>query len=260
MPYSIVEPGNFTEEHQSFIDQFAQTIEIASSRSALIAGAKDVRSCHLTASDRYGRTVGLSRGKEVSGRMDRDMPCEGTAAFADCYVREDRRLLEAGDTGALKSVLNIHRYKTGSSALVFDKFLLNHHPSRSVLGIVYCAYETDLDRFVSLFPDYWAQFGFGCSIERAEGEIVDGVGRLSEIEYEIAFLLALGLDTKAIVGFFRRLRPSRVADVGTSLFSIADKMAAAGVAVASIRDRLILARVHQRIPASFFARVTRSHT
>ena len=91
MSYRLVEPEDFTEDQQSFIEDFSQTVEVASSNSNIIMSTKDIRSCHLVASDAYARIVGLSRGKDVGGRMDRDMPREGTAAFADCYVREDRR-------------------------------------------------------------------------------------------------------------------------------------------------------------------------
>ncbi len=259
MSYSLVEPEQFTDEHRSFIERFAKTIRAASSSSNVVTSAKDVRSCHLTASDAYARIVGLSSGNEVVGQMDRDMPCEGTAAFADCFVREDRRLLESGDIRAMKSVLNIHQYDTGLGALVFDKFLLKHHPSNSVLGIINCAHEADLERFVALFPGYWSQFGLGCSIERTRSETIDSIGTLSVAEYEVAFLLALGHDAKAIACFLRRSRRCTAidadADVDTALRTIADKMASAGIAASNIRDRLIEARVHQRMPASLFDQV-----
>lgn len=260
MPYSLVEPEHFTDEHQSFIDRFARTIEVASSVNGVIVGAKDIRSRHLTASDSYGRIVGLPCGKDVAGRRDHDMPCEGTAAFADSYVREDQRLLASGDIGALKSVLNIHRYSTGLSALVFDKFLLKHLPSESVLGVVYYAYETELKRFTAVFPRYWSQFGWGCSIERTQGEVIDGVGRLAGVEYEVAFLLAQGYDAESIALCMRRLRPGLNIDSAAALSSITDRFAVAGIPVASLRDRLIEARVHQRMPASFFDKVMGSPT
>lgn len=38
MSYSLVEPAHFTDEHQSFIEQFGRTIEVASSASGAIAG------------------------------------------------------------------------------------------------------------------------------------------------------------------------------------------------------------------------------
>ncbi|MGN6231858.1 MAG: hypothetical protein ACTHNZ_11960 [Trinickia sp.] len=252
MSYSLVDPERFTDEHRLFIERFGRTIDVASSASGAIAGAKDVHSRHLTANDAYGRIVGLPRGGDVAGRMDRDMPCDGTAAFADCFVREDRRLLDSGDIGALKSVLNIHEYDTGLGALVFDKFLLKHHPSKSVLGLIYCAYHANLERFAALFPSYWSQFGSGCSIERTECGVIDGVGQFSTIEYEVAFLLTLGYDATAIPGFLRRSHFVPDASVDAALRAIGDKMAIVGIPITSVRDRLIEARVHQRMPTSLF--------
>lgn len=261
MTYSLAESQSFIEEHQSFIERFARTIETASSTSGAIVGAKDIHSRHLTASDAYARIVGLRDGKDVAGRRDHDMPCEGTARFADCYVREDRDLLDRGDPGATTSVLNIHRYETGLTALVFDKFLLKHHPTKSILGIVYSAYETSLERFTALFPGYWTQFGFGCSIERADVSAVHALGELSPLEYEVAFLLAVGVDAEGITHFLRRLRPGPDAseDISAALAALANKATAAGVSVASLREALIEARVHQRMPASFFGKVVGSH-
>ena len=261
MTYSLAESHSFIEEHQSFIERFARTIEVASSSSGAIVGAKDIHSRHLTASDAYARIAGLRYGKDVAGRLDRDMPCEGTARFADCFVREDRDLLESGNPGATTSVLNIHRYETGLTALVFDKFLLKHHPTKSVLGIVYSAYETSLERFTALFPGYWAQFGFGCSIERADASAVHGLGQLSPLEYEVVFLLAVGIDAGGIMHFMRRLRPAPGTneDVSAALAGIADKATAAGITFASLREVLIDARVHQRMPGSFFGKVVGSH-
>lgn len=259
MSYTIVEPERFTEEQQAYIERFARTIEVGAAGSGVIAGIKDVRSLHLTATDPYGTIVGLPRGKDVAGRMDHDMPCEGTAAFADCFVREDRSLLDCGDAGAMKSVLNIHRYETGLDALVFDKFLLKHRPSSSVLGIVYCAYQTDLSRFTTLFPEYWSEFGLGCSLDRTQSEIIDGIGKFSGIEYEVAFLLALGHKADAIKHFLRRWHPKIDPDVGSALFGITEMMATAGIPIQGIRDRLIEAGVHQRIPSRFFDKVVAAH-
>lgn len=255
MSYSLVEPEHFTEEHQSFIERFGRTIEAGSSNSNIITSTKDVRSCHLAASDAYARLVGLSRGKDVVGRMDRDMPCDGTAAFADCFVREDRRLLESGDIRAMTSVLNIHEFERGLGALVFDKFSLKHRPSKSILGVINCAYQANLERFVALFPDYWSQFGLGCSIERTACQVIDGIGELSGVEYEVAFLLALGHKTEDVIHFLRRSHPCIDTDARCALFGITEKMAAAGVPIGDMRDRLIEAGVHQRIPSRFFDKV-----
>lgn len=255
MHYPLVDPERLTEAHRIFIAQFVRTIALVSSCSGTIVGAKDVRSRYLAASDAFGRIVGLGSGAEVAGRLDCDLPCEDVAQFAECYVCSDRRLLDRTHVGATQTVLNIHRYATGLKALVFDKSLLKHHPTRSILGIVYSGYETNIKRFTALFPTYWTHFGFGCSIERVDHPAIDGLGRLSLLEHEVAFLLALGLDTEAIAHFLPRLRPGPGVDVDAALFGLADKAVAAGVSVADLRECLIEAHVHQRMPKSFFAKV-----
>lgn len=255
MHYLVVEPEHFTDAHQRFIVRFSRTVEFISSCSEAIVDAKDVQSRHLAASDPYAHIVGLSFGKDVLGRMDSDMPCEDFARFAQCSLRQDHRLLRRSHMGAVQTVLNIHRYATGTRAFVFDKYLLKHHPSQSVLGIVYSAYEINVERFTLLFPDYWKQFGFGCSIERIDHPAVDGLGRLSTLEHEIAFLLALGFDTEAIGHVLPRLRPGPAMAVDAALFGIADKAAAAGVPMANLRNCLIEAFVHERMPKSFFTKV-----
>ncbi|WP_116136683.1 hypothetical protein [Trinickia diaoshuihuensis] len=255
MHYPLVEPEKLSEAQHTFITQFVRTIELVSVCSRALVGAKDTHSRNLAASDPYAQIVGLSCGADVAGRMDCDLPCEDVAQFAECYVRSDMRLLNRTHVGATQTVLNIHRYATGLKALVFDKSLLKHHPSQSIVGIVYSAYETNLKRFTALFPTYWTQFGFGCSIERVDHPAVDGLGRLSSLEHEVAFLLALGLDAEAIAHFLPRLRPGPGLDVDAALFGLADKAVAAGVAVADLRECLVEAHVHQRMPKSFFGKV-----
>lgn len=255
MHYPLVEPEQFSEAHRTFISQFVRTIWLVSTCGGALVGAKDIHSRNLAASDAYARIVGLSSGADMVGRLDNDLPCEDVAQFSSCYVRSDRRLLDRTHLGATQTVLNIHRYATGLKALVFDKSLLKHHPSKSILGIVFSAYETNVKRFTALFPTYWTHFGFGCSIERVDHPAIDGLGRLSLLEHEVAFLLALGLDTEAIAHFLPRLRPGPGIDVDAALFGLADKAVAAGVAVADLRECLVEAHVHERMPKSFFAKV-----
>jgi hypothetical protein len=261
MHYRLVQPQHLSDVHRSFIDQFTRAIALVSTTSSAIVAAKDIQSRHFAASDSYGRIHGLSCGLHAAGLLDSEMPCKGAACFADCYVRSDRRLLDGGaHPGATQTVLNIHRYATGSKALVFDKFLLKHHATRSILGIVLAAYETSIDRFTACFPGYWTQFGFGCTIERVVRPSVDGLGKLSQVEHEVAFLLAVGFDAETLACVLPRLRPGRAADVDAALFGLAEKAARAGVPMACLRDCLIEAHVHQRMPMLFFDKVAGSHT
>lgn len=89
MTYAMLAPDCFTDEHKSFLAGFRQSMEMLSSSSNMMLGAKDIRSRHLAATDAYARIVALERGGDVAGRLDSEMPCEGTAQFADSYVSED---------------------------------------------------------------------------------------------------------------------------------------------------------------------------
>jgi hypothetical protein len=81
MSFSLVAPEQFTARQQQYLEKFRRSIDLVSSQAGAIVGAKDVDSRHLIATDSYARIVGLSKGGDVTGRFDREMPCEGTAQF-----------------------------------------------------------------------------------------------------------------------------------------------------------------------------------
>jgi hypothetical protein len=163
----LVAPENFNFEQQMFVDSVQNAISMILSQTDLVFGIKDIHSRHIAATDAYGRLVGLVRGSDVAGRLDRDMPCDGTAQFADCYVREDQELLHQIGPSQTKSILNIHEYSHGIDALIFEKYLLKHNASKSVLGIIYTARKLEVSRFISLIPNYIVEFGMSCSIDNA---------------------------------------------------------------------------------------------
>src|SRR5262249_43364878 len=154
MSYRLVAPAQFTEQQKQYVEKFAASTWSLSTRSNVILGAKSIDSRHFISTDAYARIVGLNEGDEVAGRFDREMPCEATARFAECYVREDRELLGRGLCNAMKSVLNLHEYSNGLKALIFDKFPMKHHASKSILGIIYSAYEVDMNNFFTLLPNF----------------------------------------------------------------------------------------------------------
>ena len=102
------------------MSKFRESIFQLSGQTDMIVGAKDVNSRHLVASDAYARIVALARGADVIDRLDKEMPCEGTAQFADCYVQEDLALMRGGDPNAKASILNVHEYGDGLKARVFS--------------------------------------------------------------------------------------------------------------------------------------------
>ena len=147
---------NFDERQKAFIETFKGSVRTISSQTDVILGAKDIHSRHLVATDAYARLVGLARGADVADRLDRDKPCEGTAQFADCYVREDQELLHHSGIEWKKSVLNVHEYDHGIDALVFEKYLLKHNASRSILRTVYTARRIKVAELLFLVPELFS--------------------------------------------------------------------------------------------------------
>ena len=255
MSYSLVAPEQFTEKQQRFLEKFRQSIDLVSSRSGAIVGAKDVNSRHFIATDSYARIVGLHKGGDVAGRFDREMPCEATAQFADCYVREDRDLLSHRDPTRTTSLINIHEYSDGLKALVFNKFALKYRPARSILGTIYSAYEIDISRFFTMLPNYTFEFGVGCSIERADSRAIEGEPPLTEYEYEIAFLLAMKWSLGQISSFMNEYPPSADASVLGRIRAIGEKLGGGFRGASSLRDKLIELGVHQKMPKALFNHV-----
>ncbi|PRC94213.1 hypothetical protein [Solimicrobium silvestre] len=126
------------------------------------------------------------------------MPCEGTAQFADCFIEEDNALLNSGDIHQKKSTLNVHEYSGGIQALVFNKHILKHLPSQSILGTVYSAHEIEITNFFKLMPNYIEEFGIGCSIENVTGTLSVGDKLLTDYEHEVCFLIMMNWDFKQI--------------------------------------------------------------
>jgi len=259
MSFSLVAPEQFTARQQQYLEKFRQSIHLVSSQAGAIVGAKDIHSQHLIATDSYARLVGLPKGGDVTGRFDREMPCEHTARFADSYVREDSELLSHRDPGRMTAVINIHEYSDGLKGLVFNKFPLKHRPTRTILGTIYSAYEFDISRFFAMLPNYTFEFGAGCSIERADGAAFEIETQLTDFEYEIAFLLTMKWSLGQICDFLSRYRRGTEASVIASIRTIGDKLGGGFRGASALRDRLIELGVHQKMPKALFDHVTAAH-
>lgn len=259
MDYQLVSPEHFSEEQSEFVSKFRESIFQLSGQTDMIVGAKDVNSRHLVASDAYARIVALARGADVIDRLDKEMPCEGTAQFADCYVQEDLALMRGGDPNAKASILNVHEYGDGLKARVFSKHLLRHEPTRAILGTVYYAHEIEVANFISLMPNYILEFGSGCSIEQVQGKFKLQDVELTEYEQEVSFLLLLNWDFKQIADFMNKYRPkpkTRVADsIIKSKNYICEKLGLPSQRRAELCDALIAAGMHRKMPASLFSRL-----
>ncbi|NHR03804.1 hypothetical protein HA052_01220 [Chromobacterium haemolyticum] len=259
MDYQLVSPERFSEEQSEFVAQFRQSVSQISDQTDMIVGAKDANSRHLASSDAYARIVALKRGDDVVDRLDKEMPCEGTAQFADCYVQEDLALMRTCDPARKVSILNVHEYGDGLKARVFSKHLLKHEATRSILGTIYYAHEIEIANFINLMPNYILEFGAGCSIEQVQGELKLLDVELTEYEQEVCFLMLLNWDFKQIADFMNKYRPkpkTRVADsIIKSKNYICEKLGLPTQRRAELCDALIAAGMHRKMPTSLFSRL-----
>lgn len=262
MNYSLVTPENFTAAHKSLIDDFKKSVLLVSSQTGIIFGAKDVNSRHFTSTDATAHVVGLRRGVEVADRLDSELPCEGVARFADCFVREDKELMTSGNVDGTASSLNVLQWSDGIKARVIDKFVLKHHESKSILGTIYSSREIEIANFFTLIPNYFLEFGTGCSMERVRGDVPVGNTKLTEYEQEICFLLILNWSYKQISDFLNKYRPQPTERTADTIYKcrnrICEKLGMAGCSSSRLRDMLIGMGMHRKMPHSFFDRLVGS--
>jgi len=134
----LVSPKHFSIEQKNFVQSVEYSVNVISSQTDIVFGFKDIHSRHISATRTYAKLVGLVDGNDVAGRLDCEMPCEGTAQFSDCYVREDQELLHQSDVNGKKSVGPMH----------VDTTLLPIGPGRVLVNRAW----------VSKLPDYFADW------------------------------------------------------------------------------------------------------
>ncbi|CAB3769234.1 helix-turn-helix transcriptional regulator [Paraburkholderia humisilvae] len=252
----LVSQENFSSSQKRFIESVKDSVNFISSQTDLVLGIKDIRSRHVIATDAYARLVGLLHGTDVTDRLDRDMPCDGTVQFADCYVREDQELLHHPDFNRKKAVLNVHEYSHGIDALIFEKYLLKHHVSDSIVGIIYTASRIGISKFLSLAPDYIREFGIGCSIEGVSGSLDIESFNLTSYEHEVGFLLAMNWDCAQIAHFMNTHHPTPKPRSQDTIYKCRNRICAKlDCHPTRLRDMLVEMRVHQKMPTSFFRRL-----
>ncbi|QYG08891.1 hypothetical protein [Janthinobacterium sp. PAMC25594] len=259
MSYRLVAQENFTVEQTVFMEKLKESINLISTQSNIILGAKDINSRHFTSTDAYANLVGLLNGKDVENRLDRDMPCKGTASFAESYIKEDGDLLQSTNINNKIITLNIHEYDDGMKALVFNKSMIKHHLSRSILGLMYDAYEIDIKNFFILIPNYAMEFGMECSIANTGDEFnIEGL-KLTEYEHEICFLIIMNWNFKQIASFMDKYRPKQNARTADTIYKcrnrICEKLNMSNFSSSNFRDILIAAGLHRKLPKLFFNRL-----
>lgn len=263
--YNLVEPKDFTIEHIDYIEKFKEMIKTLSDTTDTLMGAKDIDSRHIISTSSHAKIVGLKKCGDVTGRLDMDMPCEGTAQYAEQFVQADKSLLDTGDVTRGIVILNVHNYSDGIKARLFKKFILKHDPSKSILGTIYSGQDIDLTDMLNIMPSYITQFGKTGSIDVIDqNSIIFGKTTLTNYEQEICFLLLLNWKPYQIANFMNNFRPSSSSRTPDAIIKkknyICDKLGIGSYFLSDLKDFLVSVRFHTKVPLSFIQFIIGSRT
>ena len=257
----IVSPDQFTPEHLSYINDLKRSIGIISNQLDIILGAKDINSRHIISTNTYACIVGLTSGEAVSGRLDKEMPCDGTTQYADDFVKEDLALINLLNPEGSISVLNVHHYSDGLKARLFKKRILYHNDSNSILGTTYSGFDIELKNVLNILPSYIIKFGVTGSLSIGTYKVSDNVD-LTDYEQEICFLLLLNWDFKQIASFMNETRSeygTRMADTIIKKKNyICEKLSLPTTNVSCLQEYLVSIGFHNIMPVSFYNRIVGS--
>jgi len=260
--YRLVPPDEYLPEHRYFLDDIKESICVISAQTNLILGAKDIYSRHIIATDVCAGMVRPGKGAKATGCRGSDSSWEGCTEFAAMGVQEEQSLLYQPDINKKISVLNIHEIGNGLNALVFEKQLLRHHPSKSILGTIYNAREIEMSNFFSFIPNYILEFGLNCSIENVDGASEICEIKLSEYEHEVCYLLTMNWSCKQIAEFLNKYRPKPLPRGVDTIYKcrnrICDKFGLSDYNTANLREHLVGAGMHRKMPRSFFRHISGS--
>jgi hypothetical protein len=213
-PYSLVPPHEYSEQHTLFINQVTQGIQLLSQTSHVIMGLKDINSRHIIATDKYARTIGLLKGNDVNGMLDKDLPCQAISDYAETFIAQDQDLLSNSNLETTLTALNIHNYSDGVKSRIIKKNMLIHHESKSILGILYQGYDIELSDVLNILPACFIKTNTDSTVlaHQYQKEI-----NLTDYEQEICFLLLQNWDMKNIADFMNQTRPLKVPRVADTI-------------------------------------------
>lgn len=248
---------------RAHLAELCHAIAVCSRQTGLILGAKDHASRHLAATDAYATLVGLRRGMDVAGRLDTDMPCEGTARFADHYLAEDREVMAAPEPDAVLKVLNIHWYGNGLRALIFEKRAVRIAQEQAAIGTVYSAHEIDPTRLLALLRPGTGIPSVECSVVCVEGGAHIAAKRLTPIEHEVSFLLAIGWSAQEVASFLDRIRPRTTPRSADTVYKcrarICEKLGLSDLGTLGFRELLLGHGMLGKLPATLLRPFEGSH-
>lgn len=257
--YKMVAPEKFTTEHIEFIEEFKKSIITISNYTDVILGAKDIYSRHIISTIAYANIVGFKNGYDVTGFLDKDMPCDGTSQYADSYVQEDNDLMNSLDINKSVSILNVHNYSNGIKAKVFKKKILYHEASSSILGTIYSGSDIELQNILNIMPSYIMRFGITGSIESIDSNRVINDVVLTDYEQELCFLFILNWEFKQIANFMDQLRPMITPRTADTIIKkknyICNKFNIMSNRIKDLQDFLVSIGFHNKMPESFYKRL-----
>lgn len=195
--------SHLSVDDAKFINEKCSSLENFTSNSNIIIGIKDVNSIHVGCSPEYAKIIGVADHKDLKGKTDHEIPCTGVAEFANQYKSEDEMVVgQGGETVNIKT-LNIHNYKDGFKARIFNKTPLINPYTQSVLGLMFTAHDAMLNNFLDILPNYYKMFGCLDSFKDRLNPSIE----LNEYEQEICYLLVLKWDFAQITTFMDKFRP-----------------------------------------------------
>lgn len=251
----ILRPHEFTEQDKKYLLHLKNSINQLTSFSNLIMGIKDIDSIHLHSSPEYARIVGLSNSNDIIGRSDFDMPCDGTAQFAQQYLIEDRSIIESANISTSLTTLNIHNYADGLKTRVFEKKAIYNPESNAILGIFYSGNSVEVSEFLNIIPNYHLKFGEIDSLTITSKNKLP----LNSYEEEICYLLIMNWELKQIAQFMNTYRPTKIVRTSDTIRKkkdyICNKLDVVPNSIPNLVEFLIGIGFHKTIPESFFARI-----
>lgn len=262
MPYTLVAPKDFTPEQKTYIEQLKKSVCLFSEHTNAITAIKNTALEYMIANDSTAKAVGLPRWTDLIDRSDHDIPAEGVAQFADVFEQQERTLLASHQVNRQDSILDVLHFGDGLKARLFNKRMLIHSPSSSVLGVILEAHEIPLGAILHVLPNYYAEFGTSFTIEKADHAYINHDVQLTEYEHEICFLSLLNWSAQQIANFMNKHRPTRSLRNADAIYKcrnrVCAKLGLPSDRLADLKEMLVAVGVHRKMPALFFNKITGS--
>ena len=261
--YKLVTPENFSEEHVAFIGRFKSLVLDILSDYNVIFGAKDINSRHIIATHSYAKIVGLKDGTQVTGMLDKEMPCYGTAVHSDKYIEEDKLILTGLDIDKSISILKVLDYADGLKVRLFKKYALCHKESLSILGVVYSGTDIELKEIIHILPSYILSSNKASELKVAHKCTTNIIDYLTEYEKELCFLFLLNWEFTQIAEFMNKIRPRYTNRTSSTIVKkknyICAKLRIGSERLPNLQKYLLAIGFHRTMPLKFYSHLMGSY-